>query len=107
MKRRKESIKFSGRSHSIKGMISFAIGLIIILTLLVLVFISSLSSGNGGIQYGFIGLVLAFIAIYGFALGIKACKEKEIFYTAPISGLVINGLLIVVFIILYLVGFFL
>jgi len=88
-------------------MISFAIGLIIILTLLVLVFISSLSSGNGGIQYGFIGLVLAFIAIYGFALGIKACKEKEIFYTAPISGLVINGLLIVVFIILYLVGFFL
>lgn len=104
-KKKKESFKFSGRSHSIKGMISFALGLSIILTLLVLMFTSSLSSGNGGIQYGIIGLILAILSIYGFALGIKSCKEKEIYYTAPISGVVINGGLIIIFITLYLIGF--
>ena len=104
VKRKKEVFKFSGRNHSIKGLISVIIGGITLLALIILSVISSLSGGNGGLILGIIGMVLFVISIAGFILGIKSCREKEIFYTAPVVGMVLNGLLSLVFFVLYMVG---
>jgi hypothetical protein len=103
-KRKKEIFKFTGRSHSVKGLISLAIGIISLLTFIIISILSSFSKGNGGLILGIIGLVLFVVSVTGFILGIKACKEKEIYYKAPITGMVINGLLSLLFLILYMVG---
>ncbi|QHQ61164.1 hypothetical protein Ana3638_10595 [Anaerocolumna sedimenticola] len=103
-KHKKEIFKFSGRSHSLKGIISVIIGSLSLISLLILSIISSLSKGNGGLIIGFIGMLLFVISITGFILGIKACREKEIYYTAPVTGMVINGFLSIFFFVLYMVG---
>lgn len=104
VKRKKEVFKFSGRNHSIWGLISVIIGGITLLALIILSVISSLSGGNGGLILGIIGMVLFVMSIAGFILGIKSCREKEIFYTAPVVGMVLNGFLFIVFFALYMVG---
>lgn len=107
MLKRKEGFKFSGRNHSVKGMISFLIGLFVLFAFLVLVILSSVSGGNGGMLLGILGILFAFFNIGGFVIGIKSLKEKEIYYVAPVGGIILNGILIVVFFMLYLLGFFL
>lgn len=104
LKRRKEIFNFSGRSHSVRGIISVIIGSTAFVALMILSVISSLSAGNGGLILGIIGMVLFVMSIAGFILGIKSCLEKEIYYTAPIVGMVLNGLLSVLFFALYMVG---
>lgn len=101
---KKEIFKFSGRSHSVKGLMSVIIGSVSLITLIVLSIISSLSKGNGGLIIGVIGILLFVFTIVGFILGIKGCREKEIYYTAPIVGMVMNGFLSILFFALYMVG---
>lgn len=103
-KRKKEIFKFSGRSHSVRGLISVIIGGTVLAVFLALSVISSLSGGNGSLILGIIGMVLFVMSIAGFILGIKSCREKEIFYTAPVVGMVLNGFLSILFFGLYMVG---
>lgn len=104
VKKKKEIVNFTARSHSIKGMISLTIGIAIVMATIILVFMSSFSDGNGGIWYGYMGIGLAILSVVGFVLGAKGFKDKDIYYTAPISGLILNGVLFLFFVVLYLVG---
>jgi hypothetical protein len=103
-KHKKDVYKFNVKNHSIKGIISLCIGTISGISFFILSYISSLSAGNGGILLGLIGILLFLLSIVGFILSIKACKEKEIYYTAPFVGLVLNGILSILYLILYMVG---
>jgi hypothetical protein len=104
-KRKKETFKFTGRSHSIRGIISVILGCISFIAFIIISVISSLSGGNGGLILGVIGIALFILSCFGFVLGIKGCKEKEIYYTAPLTGLVLNGFLSVIYFLLYMAGF--
>lgn len=105
MKHKRDVFKFSGKKHSVLGIGSLIVGSISVIAFLVLTFISSLSAGHGGLLLGVIGMVLFGITIAGFIMGIKCYQEKDIYYTAPIIGLVLNGFLFLVYFILYLIGF--
>ncbi len=102
--RKKESFKFSDKKHSVRGLISLVMGILSCVCLLVLFYISSLSAGNGSLLLGAVGLVMCVLSIVGFIIGVKACKEKEIYYNVPIIGLVLNGFLSVIYLILYMLG---
>lgn len=97
LKRKKDVFKFSGKGHSVRGMVSVITGSITIISFLALSIISSLSKGNGGLLLGIFGMLLFGISILGFILGIKGCREKEIYYTAPIAGMVLNGFLSILY----------
>ncbi len=103
-RRKKEVFKFSGRSHSVRGVISVIAGFVTLIALLVLSVVSSFSKGNGGLIIGIIGMLLFAISVAGFILGIKSCREKEIYYAAPVTGMVLNGFLSIIFFILYMLG---
>ncbi|SHO50584.1 DUF6142 family protein [Anaerocolumna xylanovorans] len=105
-KKRKEVYKFTGRSHSVKGIISAVIGCISILSLLVLFILSGIYKGNGPIALGAAGMLVFLLTVTGFVLGVKACMEKEIYYTAPIAGMAVNGILSITLFILYVMGMF-
>lgn len=103
-RRKKDAYKFSDKKHSIKGLISFSMGIISCIGLLVLCYLSSLSAGNGGLLLGVIGMIMCIFSIVGFITGVKSCKEKDIYYKAPIMGFVLNGFIAVIYLILYMLG---
>lgn len=101
---RRNSYKFKGREHSKHGIIAMLLSLFVFICFTVISFISGSNQGNGGMELGLIGIACAAIAVWGFIIGIKSFKEKDIYFTAPIIGTVLNGIMIVVFFSLYIVG---
>lgn len=104
-KKEKEMIHFSGRRHTKTGIVSTVMGGFVILGFLVLSIISSTARGNGGFFLGVFGILLFGVSIYGFYLAYKAFKKKDIFYRYPILGAVLNGIMAILFLVLYILGF--
>lgn len=101
---RREMLHFSGRRHTRLGIMSTIIGVMVVLGFITISIIASSDNGEGSLIIGIIGLLLLAIAIFGFVISYKAFKEKDIFYSLPIIGSVLNGMMIVVLLILYILG---
>lgn len=106
MRKKKDSIKFVGRKHSKKGMIATVIGVAIIILLVVLSVLSGIAKGQGSLMLGVAAILGFFMAIAGFVLSVSALKEKDVFYVAPILGTILNGMMFIVFMVLYIIGLF-
>ena len=102
---KKEMIHFSGRRHTKTGIISTILGAVCLAGFLVISLISGAEGGKGGFWLGVVGILLLLLAVYGFVLSYKSFKKKDIFYLYPILGAVLNGFMMVLFIVLFLVGF--
>lgn len=103
-KKKKASIKFVGRKQSIYGLISTIIGGIGVLVLTGLFYTTTKSEGTTSTWIGLVGLVLLVVTLAGLITGVSSFKQKDIFYTLPITGIVLNGVLFVVLVILYFLG---
>ncbi len=101
---KKENLKFVVKNRSTKGIISFGIGCFSVIAFLTISFVSSLADGNSGLFIGGIGILLFILSVIGVVVGIQSCKEKEIYYTAPVVGIVMNGIFSIIYFILYLLG---
>lgn len=104
LKKKREMIHFSGRRHTRLGILSTIIGVMVVVGFITISIISSMDKGEGSLLIGVIGLLLFPIAIFGFVISYKAFKEKDIFYSLPIIGSILNGIMIVVLLILYILG---
>jgi hypothetical protein len=100
----KSNYKFSDKTHPFIGIISFILALICIIAVIALCIISSLSKGNGGLLIGTFGIVVFVISVVGFILAIAAVRKKDIHYSFPIAGILLNGLLTIFFFVLYVLG---
>jgi hypothetical protein len=105
IKRDRDMIRFSGRRHTRTGIISAIIGTVVVLGFLSISFISGLAGGNGGMLLGFLGILLFGLAVLGFILSYKAFKKKDIFYRFPIIGAVLNGVMTILLLLIYILGF--
>lgn len=76
----------------------------ITLLLLILFMITYASNGQAAAIIGAIGLVAAAAAVFGLVLGIKGFKERDKNYLTCKIGAGINGLLVVLFIIIFIRG---
>ena len=103
-RRKRVPIQFSGKTRSIKGMVSTILGIVAMVALIALPILSSDSGGNGGLVIGILGLLVMAFSIIGLVVAVVSFKEKDIFYNLPIAGLVINGILFLICFIIYIVG---
>lgn len=101
---KKGTYKFKGRVHSKRGIISMLLAITALIVFLIISFISGKNGGNGGTWIGVVGLFCTLGAVIGFILSIKSFREKDIYLTAPIIGIGLNGILVIVFFSLYIVG---
>ena len=101
----KKMIQFSGRSHTKQGIISAVIGITVVLGFLTISFLSGTLKGNGGLWFGLMGILLLGLSVFGFYLSYKAFKQRDIFYRFPIIGAVLNGLMTILLVIIYILGF--
>lgn len=103
-KRKRRAVKFTDKKHSVKGILSFIIGLFSFIAFIIISYLSSLSGGKGGIGFGVAGILLFGFTIEGLVLGVQSAKEKDILFIAPIAGLILNGFFVCLYFILYIMG---
>lgn len=103
-RKKKDDYKFSDKSHPIQGIIGFCLGIVVLVSLCILFYISSKSDGNAGLWISLVGIALLFIDIVGFIFSVKGFSRKDIYYRLPISGIMLNGGLFIIFLLLYIVG---
>jgi len=104
MKRNKDMIHFSGRRHTKLGISSMIIGIVSVLGLFALSMISGLRRGQSNMIVGVAGIGLLALSILGFVLSYKAFKKKDIFYRFPIAGATLNGIMIILMLVIYIIG---
>lgn len=104
MKEKKLSLHFTGRKHSRGGLISTVIAGIAWCVFIALCIAAFMKSGEAEIVVGGIGILDAVFALVGMVLGIRGFQEREIYYVLPTVGVVMNGILFVIYFSLYFMG---
>ncbi len=101
----KGNIKFSNKSHAVNGIISTIVGVISVGIMIVLIIISYMNRGNAGVYVGAIGLSALVMSVVGLILGIKSFSERECYYLFSKIGSIINAIIILIWISIYVIGF--
>ncbi|ABX43824.1 DUF6142 family protein [Lachnoclostridium phytofermentans] len=101
---KKAKYKFKGRVHSKNGILSFLLGIAVIISFFTISIISGINKGQGDIVLGAIGITTFLASVYGFLAGYKSFQEKDIYLVAPILGIGINGIMLISLFCLYILG---
>lgn len=101
---RKKGVRFSDKKHSIKGIISLAMGSISLVLIVLLFYVSAKASGDGGMLLGYMGVIILISSVIGTSLAYQGYKEKDVYYKPLLIGLIINILVFLTLFILYIVG---
>lgn len=100
----RKRIQFTDKSHPVMGIISMIIGSCSFILLLVLCIFSSKAKGTSGLEAGVLGVLDFFASVLGFVLAVKCCRKEDIYMITPTIGAVLNGLLVILCMILYVIG---
>jgi len=101
---KKSSLRFSGRKHSRKGVISTVIAGIGWCIFIALCVASAVAAGAAEPVVGVIGIIDALFVLAGMIMGFKGFQEREVYYVLPTTGVVLNGILFVIYFSLYFMG---
>ena len=101
---RRRGYKFTNKRHTRQGMISSGLGLCVLLLVSGLFYLSYARAGEVGDVTGFLGFIAMLASIVGLWMGVKGCKEEGSFYLFSYIGCILNGVLLVIFILLYILG---
>lgn len=91
---------FTNKDHPKKGIMSFILGILSIVTYVTAVYLSYLKGGESSDRYGAAGVLAAVYMLAGLFLGVSALMEKNSFKLFPVLGILCN---VVAFLILSLI----
>lgn len=100
----RKKIQFTDKTHPVSGIFSVIIGVAALAGLVTLCLLSGSAKGNSGMVVGVFGLVVLAASVIGFILAAKCYKKDEIYMATPAIGTVVNGLLILICVLLYVIG---
>ena len=104
MKEKKTSLRFRTKEYSKVGMISVVIGVIAWVIFIALSIYSAMTNGTAEKIVGVIGIIDAIVVMFGARLAFKGLQEREESYALAITGVILNGLLFVIYFSLYFMG---
>lgn len=105
MRHKRGEIRFRARKHSAAGILSVLIGAGSASALGTLAWSSGQNGGSSGLSAGIGGVVIFLISACGFLTALYSFRGKDIYYTAPIAGLLLNGVMFAICLGLYMIGF--
>ena len=101
----KRTKHFPGRI--IQGWIlSALIGILVVLGFITVSIVSGINKGEGGLLLGIIGILLFVFAVFGFVLSYKEMKKRDIYYRFPMIGIITNGIMLILLVIIYILGLY-
>ncbi len=101
-KRRK--IQFTDKKHPFMGIVSALIALSSLIMMFVLFVCSGNARGQGGIVFGYLGICNLILFFVGFVVSLRCYKQEDIYVTTPTIGSIVNGIIIIIYLILYIMG---
>jgi len=104
MKEKKNKLHFSGRTHSKRGIASTVMAGIAWIIFIALCVSSTGAGGNADIKVGILGLFDAALCVAGIVTAFKGFQERDVFYVFPGIGIGLNGILVIIYVILYFMG---
>lgn len=100
----KRTYKFTDKKHTKKGISSTVLGLVSIGMLAIGVGMAYRTFGNAGNVAGLLGILSMLAAILGFFLAIRGFQEDDVYYLFSQIGMVLNGALFILWILIFVVG---
>lgn len=100
--RKKKNYIFTNKKNSNRAIMAVILGVISLVSLGTVVFLSGLDGGNARMGYGFTGLLASAFSLTGLILGVVTIQNKDYYRMFPVLGILLNLLaLAVVGLILY------
>ncbi len=96
--------KFAKKTYAKNGKISAVLAVVCLALLLLASIVSFALRGNAGVFVGGIALMAMLLSVYGFYLGLKGFSEKNCSNLFCIIGAIANGLIMVGYLAIYLMG---
>lgn len=104
-KKKHKNVKFSDKTRPKKAVVSLFFALAGCILMGVMIGLSAAEDGQGGILLGAGGFGALLLAVIGIILAVRCFKMDNIYYGMPVVGAVWNGILILAFSAMYVVGF--
>lgn len=91
---KKRGYKFTNKAHSQKAVMSTVFGLLSMVSLIVIIYLSYLKGGQAPVNYALAGILSLIFAITGAILSVLALQEKDRFKLFGWIGAFLNFLVI-------------
>lgn len=98
-----KSVKFRGRHISGKSVFFLVTGSITLVMLVMLPVLSSQGLSYGA-AFGIIGTICAIADLLGLIVCVVATNETDVVLKHPIAGMIVNGIAMVCYVIVYFLG---
>lgn len=89
---KKKGFIFTNKKHSDKAIMAAILGMISLVSLGIVIFLSYRKQGAAPAGYGVTGLLAAVFSLIGLILGILTVREKESYHFFPWLGTLLNAL---------------
>lgn len=100
----RKRIQFTDKTHPVPGIISVILGFCSFVLLLVLCILSSKAKGAAGMEVGTLGILDFAVSLTGFIMAVKCYRKEDIYLLMPSIGAALNGILVILCMILYVMG---
>ena len=92
---RRNNYIFTNRKHSQKAIMSTVLGVISLVSLIAVIYLTYIRKGDAPLNYGLTGLFIMIFSIIGLLLGIMTAREKDRFKLFPAMGLLLNAVALI------------
>lgn len=105
MRKKQRSYKFTKKKHSIRGLISFALAGLILVTYGVFIYLSYKVGGNLSAYYGGVGVMSMLMSLVTLVIAILSLREENSFRLFPRMATVLSVLSVICWCGTYILGF--
>ena len=102
---RRKSYKFTEKSQSVKGIVSFGIAVVSVILYLIYVFLSFKQAGNLSVYYGSMGVIAMIVSLVALIASILSLKEEDTFKLFSRLGIGISLIAVLLWGGTYVMGF--
>ncbi len=103
-KRTNEGLRLTDKKHPREAIIATAMGVVSIVVFCVLCFMSGESRGTSGVEAGIMGVFCFLMSIAGFITAWISLHKENIRPLFPTIGVMINGLTVLFYLLVYIWG---
>lgn len=104
-KKERRNVKFSDKRRPKKAIFSLLLAFAGCILMGTMIVVSASEDGNAGLMVGAGGFGALLLAAMGMFLAVRCFRMKDIYYGMPVVGAVWNGILVVAFAVVYVMGF--
>lgn len=103
---KKESgeLRLTDKRHPISGIVSSILAVVSFVSFAAACIMSGMNGGNAGFGIGLVGISCFLVSITGFIIAWISLHQENIRPLFPTAGSLVNGILIIIYMVLYILG---